>query len=135
MACPCPSSHACRRPAGMAAALVCDRCPVGSRDRLAMCAGVLVLAGQPIEVVRIEKARMEQPGSGAVQTVLTLLSVAEAAGRPRRERPPAGCSECGSTAISCSRAAEAVNGAMLCCPDRGLADIRRQPVEMVKLDN
>ena len=83
-----------QRLAGIAAEFLGDRCLVGLHDQFAERAGVLVLAGQhvqqrgpevgiaaePVEDVPIEKARVEQPGGGAVQAVLTLLSVTEAVG-------------------------------------------------------
>src|SRR3546814_7273936 len=70
-----------QRLAGIAAEFLGDRCLVGLHDQLAERAGVLVLAGQhvqqrgpevgiaaePVEDVPIEKARVEQPGGGAVQ--------------------------------------------------------------------
>ncbi len=38
------------------------------------------IAAEPVEDVPIEKARVEQPGGGAVQAVLTFLSITEAVG-------------------------------------------------------
>src|SRR3546814_14901759 len=89
-----------QRLAGIAAEFLGDRCLVGLHDQLAERAGVLVLAGQhvqqrgpevgiaaePVEDVPIEKARVEQPGGGAVQAVLTLLSVTETVGLSQRDR-------------------------------------------------
>ena len=90
-----------QRLAGIAAEFLGDRCLVGLHDQLAERAGVLVLAGQhvqqrgpevgiaaePVEDVPIEKARVEQPGGGAVQAVLALLSVTEAVGLSQRAVP------------------------------------------------
>ena len=87
--------------AGIAAEFPGDRCLVGLHDQLAERAGMLILAGQhvqqrgpevgitaqPVEDVPIEKARVEQPGGGAVQAVLALLSVTEAVGLSQRAVP------------------------------------------------
>jgi len=45
------------------------------------------IAAEPVEDVPIEKARVEQPGGGAVQAVLALLSVTEAVGLSQRAVP------------------------------------------------
>ena len=90
-----------QRLAGIAAEFLGDRCLVGLHDQFAERAGMLVLAGQhvqqrgpevgiaaePVEDVPIEKARVEQPGGGAVQAVLTLLTVTKAVGLSQRAVP------------------------------------------------
>src|SRR3546814_13204510 len=90
-----------QRLAGIAAEFLGDRCLVGLHDQLAERAGVLVLAGQhvqqrgpevgiaaePVDDVPLEKARVEQPGGGAVQAVLQLLSTTETVRLSQRAMP------------------------------------------------